>query len=235
MSEKTYGGPDGAGAPAAGRRAGEGGVSSLGYALLGLLARESLSGYDLARRMRDRIGYFWHARHSQIYPELARLERAGLVRHEVVQQRDRPHKKVYAATAAGEATLRDWVTSPLEPPGVRDELVLRAYSLWLADPDAAAALFRDQERIHLAQLARYEQIEGQMRGAAHGAAPARPPPLRLLRHPAPGDQLRAGVRRLVRLGGRAAGAACRSRRARSQPRVAATSRQASAARRRASR
>ncbi len=116
--------------------------------------------------MRERIGYFWHARHSQIYPELARLERAGLVRHEVVEQRDRPHKKVYAATPAGEAALRDWVTSPLDPPGVRDELVLRAYSLWLADPGAAVALFREQERLHLAQLARYEQIEGQLRGPA---------------------------------------------------------------------
>jgi DNA-binding PadR family transcriptional regulator len=158
--------------PRRGAAPGEARVSSLGYALLGLLAREPLSGYDLARRMRDRIGYFWHARHSQIYPELARLERDGLVRHEVVQQRDRPHKKVYAATAAGEATLRDWVTSPLEPPGVRDELVLRAYSLWLADPDAAAALFRDQERLHLAQLARYEQIEGQMRGAATALPPS---------------------------------------------------------------
>ncbi|HEX2517654.1 MAG TPA: PadR family transcriptional regulator, partial [Chloroflexota bacterium] len=54
---------------------------------------------------------------------------------------------------------------------MRDELVLRAYSLWLADPDAAAALFRDQERLHPAQLARYEQIEGQMRGAATALPP----------------------------------------------------------------
>jgi DNA-binding PadR family transcriptional regulator len=158
--------------PRRGAAPGAAGVSTLGYALLGLLAREPLSGYDIARRMRERIGYFWHARHSQIYPELARLERDGLARHEVVEQRDRPHKKVFAATAAGEAALREWVTSPLDPPGVRDELVLRAYSLWLADPGAAAAFFRDQERLHLDQLARYEQIEGQMRGAASALPPA---------------------------------------------------------------
>src|SRR3712207_7015289 len=64
-------------------------VTTLGYALLGLLAREPLSGYDLAQRLKGRVGFFWQARHSQIYPELGRLEAAGLVRHAVVEQQDR--------------------------------------------------------------------------------------------------------------------------------------------------
>ncbi len=59
-------------------------VSTLGYAVLGLLAREPASGYDLTRRMQAWIGFFWRAPHSRIYPELARLEAGGLVRHERV-------------------------------------------------------------------------------------------------------------------------------------------------------
>ncbi|MDQ3702620.1 MAG: PadR family transcriptional regulator [Chloroflexota bacterium] len=139
-------------------------ISTLGYALLSLLARESVSGYDIARQMRAPIGYFWHASHSQIYPELARLQRDGYVRHEVVEQHDRPDKKVYSLTDAGREALRAWVTSPLDVPSVRDELVLRAYSLWIADRGAAAALFREHERRHLAQLAQYQAIEAHLKG-----------------------------------------------------------------------
>ena len=56
-------------------------TSTLGYAILGLLADGPQTGYDLTRRMERPVGFYWTARHSQIYPELARLEAAGLVRH----------------------------------------------------------------------------------------------------------------------------------------------------------
>jgi PadR family transcriptional regulator AphA len=131
-------------------------TSTLGFALLGLLARAPRSGYDIAAQLREGVGPFWHARHSQIYPELARLEADGLVSHERVEQHDRPDKKVFSVLAAGRAALAAWVTSPFEGHQVRDELTLRAYSVWLAEPHAAAAIFRAQEREHRDQLARYE-------------------------------------------------------------------------------
>jgi DNA-binding PadR family transcriptional regulator len=147
-------------------------TTTLGYALLGLLARGPLSGYDLARKMRQPVGFFWHARHSQIYPELARLEQQELVTHEVVEQRDRPDKKVYTITEDGRARLRAWIESPLNTIGTRDELVLRAFSVWLADRDHSIALFRDQQRRHLEQLALYEGFREQMEddGAAEADA-----------------------------------------------------------------
>jgi DNA-binding PadR family transcriptional regulator len=138
-------------------------MTTLGRAILGLLSREALSGYDLTRRMRERVGFFWSARHSQIYPELARLEGQGMVTHRVVEQSDRPDKKVYEITEAGVEALKEWVTSPFEPKGTRDEMVLRAYSIWLADPEKAVALFREQERKHKEQLQKYEEIEAWMR------------------------------------------------------------------------
>jgi hypothetical protein len=36
-------------------------VPTLGYALLGLLARRVGSGYDPARELRRPVGYFWQA------------------------------------------------------------------------------------------------------------------------------------------------------------------------------
>jgi DNA-binding PadR family transcriptional regulator len=126
------------------------------------LARESLSGYDLASRMRERVGFFWQARHSQIYPELARLEGEGMVLHRVVEQRDRPDKKVYEITAAGLEALKEWVTEPVKSRATRDEMVLKAYSVWLADPEKAVTLFREQQLLHEKQLLQYEEIEASM-------------------------------------------------------------------------
>lgn len=139
-------------------------VSTLGYALLGLLARESLTGYELTARMRERIGFFWGARHSQVYPELAKLEQRGLTEHRAVEQEGRPDKKVYSVSEAGMAALREWAGAPAGERPTRDELTLKAYSLWAAEPERAAAMFREQERLHRERLAEYERIRGWMEG-----------------------------------------------------------------------
>jgi DNA-binding PadR family transcriptional regulator len=131
-------------------------MTTIGYALLGLLARQSRSGYELAKELKVPVSFFWYAPHSQIYPELARLEAAGLVTHRKVEQQTRPSKKVYSITEAGRARLHEWVTSPVEAAPPRDELVLKAYFLWLADPQQAIELFREHERRHAKQLAAYQ-------------------------------------------------------------------------------
>ena len=139
--------------------------STLGYALLGLLAREPLSGYDLARHLERPLGFFWSARHSQIYPELAKLEAAGLVAHEVVAQSDRPDKKVYAPTGEGRERLAAWVTSALPPEKPKVELLLRTHSVWTADPVAAAALYEGEAERAEADLARFEAALGRFTAA----------------------------------------------------------------------
>jgi len=132
-------------------------MNTLSYTLLGLVARQPLSGYDLMRQMRERMDLMWPARHSQIYPELARIEAQGLITHEVVEQQDRPAKKVYTLTVAGRMALQQWVLEPTPPTMIRDEFILKAYSLWVADPRAAIARFQEQEARHHEQLAHHEQ------------------------------------------------------------------------------
>ncbi len=146
----------------------------LSYALLGLLARAPRSGYDLLQLMEEPMGFFWSARRSQIYPELARLEAAGMARHTVVPQRDRPAKKLYEPTEAGLAALRDWVVTPQTPAPERDIFLVQVYSLWLASPESALELTRACERRHTARLERYEAIRQRQREEDGG-----PPALRL--------------------------------------------------------
>ena len=80
---------------------------SLRHALLGLLAREPASGYDLTRYFEGDLGrYAWQAGHTSIYPELNKLAGRGLV--EVTSEGARG-AKTYDVTPAGRA----------EPPGSR--------------------------------------------------------------------------------------------------------------------
>lgn len=137
-------------------------ISTLGYALLALLARQPRSGYDLVQYMKQPIGYFWHARPSHIYAELLRLEREGFVTFQVIEQHDRPDKKVYTLTQEGLAAVCQWVTEPVALKPERNELALKAYSVWLAEPGQTMRLFQWQEAFHAQQLARYEDILGRL-------------------------------------------------------------------------
>ena len=49
-------------------------MRTLKYAILGLIRRGPVTGYDIAREFRSQaLSNFWHAKHSQIYPELKKL------------------------------------------------------------------------------------------------------------------------------------------------------------------
>lgn len=122
---------------------------SLRHALLGLLARKPASGYDLTKEFAGDLGrYAWQATHTQIYPELAKLDDEGLV--EVVGQGPRG-RRTYAVTEAGRAELRSWLLRPPDRGTVRNEPVLRMFLL--------SSLDRDDAREYLAGAAKACQQE----------------------------------------------------------------------------
>jgi DNA-binding PadR family transcriptional regulator len=134
-------------------------MTTLEYKLLGLLARQPMSGYDLASRLKKRFVPFGPISHTQIYPALASLEQQGLVRYHIVEQQAvRPNKKVYELTEEGRAALRQWVESPTPLVFSYDEFFLKAYSLWLADPERIVERFREQAQLHQERLELYEQV-----------------------------------------------------------------------------
>jgi DNA-binding PadR family transcriptional regulator len=149
-------------------------VSSLGHALLGLLARRPSTGYDLARRMDRPVGYFWSAHHGQIYPELARLEGAGLVEHELVDGAGPRPTKRYAVTPAGLAALRAWVASDFDPGPVRDLEQLRVWSLWTVAPEEARSLVRALRERRVGQLADWEHQRAEVAAEPGSADPSDP-------------------------------------------------------------
>jgi DNA-binding PadR family transcriptional regulator len=131
---------------------------TLGYAILGLVATQPRTGYEIAQLMKSPIGYMWTAQHSQIYPELARLAEIGLVRSTMIKGRGPRDIKRYSITAAGRRELRAWVDSPLVETA-RSELLLRVHSLWLISPARARSFIAEQRSRFVDRLATYHDEE----------------------------------------------------------------------------
>ena len=128
---------------------------ALRYALLGLLADGPQTGWTLLKRFESSLAYAWPARHSQIYPELARLLEAGLI-----EQTDSGARgsKTYAITTAGAEDVRRWLRETAPGRSVRSDALLRVFFLWLLEPgDATAHLRREAEYLE-ALLAELEAI-----------------------------------------------------------------------------
>jgi PadR family transcriptional regulator, regulator of vanillate utilization len=99
---------------------------SLRHALLAILAVEPMTGYELTKHFDRSAANVWHAPHSQIYPELRKLEQAGLVSAESVARGDHGIKRTYSITDAGLGVLVEWVEE-LDPPAPeRDAFHLKA-------------------------------------------------------------------------------------------------------------
>lgn len=103
-------------------------MRTLKYAILGLLNRKSMTGYDIARAFEQGLGNFWSAGHSQIYPELKKLTDEGLIEFDTVIQGEKMEKKLYTVTKAGTDDFVKWVAldEPLEPTP-KDVFKLRVY------------------------------------------------------------------------------------------------------------
>ncbi|MGG1553925.1 PadR family transcriptional regulator [Paenibacillus ferrarius] len=150
-------------------------MSSFRHAMLTLLAREPLSGYDMKQQMNSRMGPFWKAGSNQIYPELAKMEEEGLVELEVVQQHDyRPARKVYTITESGRQELKRWTMERAEPETIRDEFLLKAYNLWMADPETMMLRLEEKKKEHEEKLRIYLDKVSELNGLLDPSNPQDP-------------------------------------------------------------
>ena len=147
---------------------------SLRYALLGLLAEEPASGYELTRRFQQVLQrYAWHAQNSQIYPELNQLSRDGLAA--VVEEGPRG-RRTYAITDAGREELRRWMRNPPDVFVVRNEFVLRLFLLSALEPGRGAGRAAQAGRRERRGAGRPARAGGQVRrGRRSGRAAAAQP------------------------------------------------------------
>jgi DNA-binding PadR family transcriptional regulator len=79
--------------------------------VLAMLAKEPSHGYELRARLGDALGPLGDGVNpGQIYVTLTRLEKAGMVVSEqAAGLADRPHRKVYRLTPAGQQRVAEWL------------------------------------------------------------------------------------------------------------------------------
>ena len=115
-------------------------LSTTSYAVLGLLALRSWTGYELTQQARRSLAYCWPKEESVLYEEPRRLAAMGLARAQQERDRGRTRNR-YSITDAGRRALRAWLATPSAPPHLELEPLLR---LTFADqgglPDAQAAV-----------------------------------------------------------------------------------------------
>ncbi len=95
------------------------------YALLGLISKRDLSGYDIKQIINKISSFYWSESNSQIYPILKKLETEGLVVSKLDKKSGARNRRIYSITAKGLTVLKKWLTQSVEPPQYREELLLK--------------------------------------------------------------------------------------------------------------
>jgi PadR family transcriptional regulator, regulatory protein AphA len=113
------------------------------YAVLGLLAVQPWTSYELAKQVKRSLRWFWPRAERRIYEEPKRLVEEGLAtaRRELVGRRGRT---VYTITDAGRAALREWLGEPPAPPSLELEGMVKVF---FADAGSLEQLLASLERI----------------------------------------------------------------------------------------
>jgi len=125
-------------------------ISRTRHAILGVLAFESSTGYEIKKLLSETTAHFWKESYGQIYPSLESLVQEGRI--EVASRETDGRERIrYRILPPGREELTSWIRSPhfQMKPG-RNELLLKLF--FARREDASALIHQVQE--YRAQLGR---------------------------------------------------------------------------------
>jgi DNA-binding PadR family transcriptional regulator len=117
-------------------------ISGTEAALLALLTRSEMSGYDLQRAAESAGGFFWAPTKSRIYAVLPQLVDRGYATSREVQQVGRPNKQLYKITKAGRTIVQEWLEQPPTFEPERAPMLLKLYFGDLLSPETLVSHIR---------------------------------------------------------------------------------------------
>jgi DNA-binding PadR family transcriptional regulator len=143
-------------------------ASGTSPALLGLLTLKPMTGYELKSAIQSGIGNFWSESFGQIYPELHKLTKQGLVTASTESEQGAKARTRYAITDAGRKVLRKWLSEPpkIRPP--RSELLLKIFFAHEGDLSDLVAHLEAAREMYRANLKLLEGKEQELRGKYQG-------------------------------------------------------------------
>lgn len=135
-------------------------LSTTGYLILGLLCGQDWSAYQLAEQLGRGVAELWPSADRGRYAILTRLSQEGFVstRQEHTGRRART---IYSITSRGRDALAAWLSSPVQPPTLEFEGMVRVL---LSDEGSLDDLrrtlvqSREQAQANRALFARYAAI-----------------------------------------------------------------------------
>ncbi|MDQ4096722.1 MAG: PadR family transcriptional regulator [Actinomycetota bacterium] len=130
-------------------------LNATAASLLGFLHERPMAGWDLVATAQALIGDFWSLTRSQVYRELAAMERHGLVRAGEIGARE---KRPYELTNAGRAAFAAWIDQEPGPENIRYPLLLTLAFGRHLPPDRLARFVASHRRVHAARLEGYEEL-----------------------------------------------------------------------------
>ena len=101
-------------------------TKKMDYVLLGLLSHESMTGYEMKKRLDTTLRFFWGGSYGSIYPTLNQLEKEGKVTKEDASSNGR-EKLSYSITDCGKDALIEWLVKPVEKDELRYETLLKLF------------------------------------------------------------------------------------------------------------
>jgi DNA-binding PadR family transcriptional regulator len=127
-------------------------LSPSGYMAMAMIRDGINTGYRIKQVLEQVASFFWSASYGQIYPELRRLEAAGMIAGTEVTSSGRLRRE-YSLTLAGEARLRGWLEEPVEPSlWLRNEGLLRLMLVDWEDRDLARKNLQELRRMSADRL-----------------------------------------------------------------------------------
>lgn len=145
------------------------------YALLGLLTfGDELTGYELKQRADATLRFYWVSpAMSQVYSELARLRKRGLV-----LARTGGDTTTYRISGQGRRALEEWMRES-EPgfPILKHPVALRLLLGHVVDPETTLSMLRDHVRALDRERAALLEVRESLRGRDSPGAAFRHPSL----------------------------------------------------------
>jgi PadR family transcriptional regulator AphA len=123
-----------------------------------MLNRKPRSGYEIKAFADRSTRFFWAASYGQIYPELRRLEEAGLIEGKSEPTGGR-RRTVYRITSNGKRALRDWLVSPGGTHELRDEELLKLFFADTVSDEQTLRIVREKRARHMEVLERLRAVE----------------------------------------------------------------------------
>jgi DNA-binding PadR family transcriptional regulator len=133
-------------------------LSATAKVILGMLAARPRSGYEIKQLVDNSARYFWTASYGQIYPELKKLQKAGLIAGDDTSRGAR-QRTTFKLTADGRKAAREWISRPPEVLEIRDEGLLKLFFAGSVEPERAAEIARERAAISREKAAQLRTIE----------------------------------------------------------------------------